>query len=153
MCLFCYKIIFTLINKILTYSPEETQEAGFNFASTIILSDVIGFTGELGSGKTQFIKGICKYFQVKDIVNSPTFLIVNEYKGSLNNKDITINHFDLYRLKSESELLSIGFDNYISENSICLIEWPDLAIQHLGIELKSVNFDYRNKENERIIYT
>lgn len=153
MRLYCFKSKKFPINKILTYSPEETFEAGYNFASTINLSDVLGFSGELGSGKTQFIKGICKYFQVKDIVNSPTFLIVNEYKGSLNNKEININHFDLYRLKSESELLSIGFDNYIAENSICLIEWPDLAIQHLGIELKSVNFDYGNNENERIIYT
>ncbi len=90
---------------------------------------------------------------MKDIVNSPTFLIVNEYKGLINNKEININHFDLYRLKSEIELISIGFDNYISENSICLIEWPGLAIQHLGIELKSVNFDYGNNEKERIIYT
>ncbi|MBN8568967.1 MAG: tRNA (adenosine(37)-N6)-threonylcarbamoyltransferase complex ATPase subunit type 1 TsaE [Ignavibacteria bacterium] len=141
------------INKIITYSPEETLDAGYKYASSVNISDVIGFTGELGSGKTQFIKGICKYFHVKDVVNSPTFLIVNEYKATMNIQEININHFDLYRLKSEGELLSIGFDNYISENSICLIEWPDLAIQHLGIEIKSVNFDYGNNENERIIYT
>ncbi|MBS1494232.1 MAG: tRNA (adenosine(37)-N6)-threonylcarbamoyltransferase complex ATPase subunit type 1 TsaE [Bacteroidetes bacterium] len=139
------------INKIITYSPEETLEAGYNYASSINLSDVIGFTGELGSGKTQFIKGICKFFNVKDVVNSPTFLIVNEYKGTIDNKSIDINHFDLYRLKNESELHSIGFDNYIGENSICLIEWPELAAEHLGIKLKSVNFDYGENENERII--
>lgn len=129
------------------------MQAGYSYASTISLSDVIGFTGELGSGKTQFIKGICKYFMVKDVVNSPTFLIVNEYKGNLEGKEININHFDLYRLKSEHELSSIGFDNYISSNTICLIEWPQLAEEHLGIKLKSINFDYGNNENERIIYT
>jgi tRNA threonylcarbamoyladenosine biosynthesis protein TsaE len=112
---------------------------------------VIGFSGELGSGKTQFIKGVCKYFQVKEVVNSPTFLIVNEYTGSLNGKEIKINHFDLYRLKSEDELFSIGFDNYITSDSICLIEWPILAEKHLAYKLKSVNFDYGGSENERII--
>jgi len=146
------KYFSTLINKILTYSPEETLEAGYAYASTINSSDVIGFTGELGSGKTQFIKGICKYFQVKDVVNSPTFLIVNEYKGALQDKEISINHFDLYRLKSAEDLLAIGFDNYISHNSVCLIEWPELAESYLGIKLKSVNFDYGTNENERVIY-
>ncbi len=141
------------INKIITYSPEETFEAGFKYASTVKLSDVIGFTGELGSGKTQFIKGICKYFEVKDNVNSPTFLIVNEYKGISEGKEMNINHFDLYRLKSEAELSSIGFDNYISSDSVCLIEWPKLAERYLGIELKSINFDYGKKENERVICT
>jgi len=69
----------------------------------------------------------------------------------LNEKEIYINHFDLYRLKSPEELSSIGFDNYVNPNSICLIEWPDLAESYLGIKLKSVNFDYGNNENERII--
>lgn len=96
---------------------------------------------------------MCKYFQVRDVVNSPTFLIVNEYKGIIEEKEININHFDLYRLKSETELSSIGFDNYISTDSICLIEWPDLASEHLGIKLKTVNFDYGKNENERIIHT
>lgn len=86
-------------------------------------------------------------------MNSPTFLIVNEYKGIFQSKEININHFDLYRLKSENELASIGFDSYFSPDSICLIEWPDLASEHLGIKLKSVNFDYGKNENERIIYT
>lgn len=63
-----------------------------------------------------------------------------------------MNHFDLYRLKTETELSSIGFDNYISKNSICLVEWPELAEKYLGIKLKSVNFDYGKNENERIIY-
>lgn len=139
------------INKILTYSPEETQAAGFEFASSINLSEVIGFKGELGSGKTQFIKGICKYFNVKEVVNSPTFLIVNEYKGEKNGKEVFINHFDLYRLKSDEDLLSIGFDNYITSNSICLVEWSELAEEHLNERLKTVSFDYGENENERII--
>jgi tRNA threonylcarbamoyladenosine biosynthesis protein TsaE len=86
-------------------------------------------------------------------VNSPTFLIVNEYKGFSGDKVININHFDLYRLKNESEFSTIGFDNYINESSICLIEWPELAEEHLGIKLKSVSFGYGKNENERVLYT
>ena len=86
-------------------------------------------------------------------MNSPTFLIVNEYRGVFNSKEININHFDLYRLKNENELSSIGFDNYINPNSICLIEWSALAESYLGIKLKSVNFDYGENEKERVIYT
>lgn len=78
-------------------------------------------------------------------------MIVNEYKGILNDEKISINHFDLYRLKFKEELSSIGFENYVNQNSICLIEWPELAESYLGIKLKSVNFDYGNNENERII--
>ena len=86
-----------------------------------------------------------------DVVNSPTFLLVNEYKGIFQSKEININHFDLYRLKTEQELSSIGFENYISQNSICLIEWCQLAEKYLGSKLKSVSFDYGKNENERII--
>ena len=80
---------------------------------------------------------------------------MNEYKGSLDSKEININHFDLYRLKSADELSTIGFDNYITDNSICLIEWPQIADDYLNIKLKSVNFEYGikecNNENERVI--
>lgn len=85
------------------------------------------------------------------MVNSPTFLIINEYKGVNESSEIALNHFDLYRLKSASELLSIGFNNYINENSICLIEWPQLAAEYLNSNLKSVKFEYGNNENERVI--
>lgn len=140
-------------NIILSKSEKQTISTGKKFASTILPGEIIGLKGNLGSGKTQFVKGIGEYFLVKDVVNSPTFLIVNQYTGT-NPKDgtkITINHFDLYRLKFKEELETIGFRDYIKNDSICLIEWCELAEDYLENNLNEVLFDFGKKENERII--
>jgi len=139
--------------KYLSNSPEETIELGMKYAQMLRLKNVIGLQGQLGSGKTQFVKGIAKYFNVKDIVNSPTFLILNEYIGKdpVRKDDIKINHFDFYRIESINELDVLGFDDFINDNSICLIEWCELAEEYMNTKLKKVKLDYGDKENERII--
>lgn len=143
----------TVLNEIISYSPEDTFAFGREYAVSLKRNSVTGLFGELGSGKTGFVKGVCDYFNVRDTVSSPTFIIVNEYIGySENDKSgITIYHFDLYRLKSLKELSEIGFENYLNENTICLIEWADLAKQYLRGNMKEVHFSYGKKENERII--
>ena len=140
-------------NIIITKSEKETISAGMDFAKSIKPGEVIGLKGNLGSGKTQFVKGISQYFKVKDVVNSPTFLIVNQYNGTepVSGKSITINHFDLYRLRFKEELETIGFEDYINDKSICLIEWCELAEEFLETGFKEVNFDFGNKDTERII--
>ncbi len=80
--------------------------------------------GRMGAGKTTLIKELCKALQVIDVVNSPTFSIVNEYKTVSGE---SVFHFDLYRIKSPVELLDIGYEEYLFSDSICLIEWPELA--------------------------
>jgi tRNA threonylcarbamoyladenosine biosynthesis protein TsaE len=129
-------------------SQEDTKNLGHEFAERLSPGDIVGLYGELGTGKTQFVKGICEYFQITDKVNSPTFTIVNEYRGSR----IRINHFDLYRLKNIAELKEIGFDNYNDVNSICLIEWADIADKYLEGKIIRVNFDYGEGSTDRIIY-
>lgn len=135
------------ITKFISHSAEETVLKGFEFAALLEHGDIVGLFGDLGSGKTQFVKGICDYFEVKDNVSSPTFIIVNEYSG----KNIKINHFDLYRLKNISEFKEIGFDNYTAEKSICLIEWAELADSYLGGNIIKVNFEYGTNASDRII--
>ena len=81
-------------------------------------------SGKMGAGKTTLIKSICSALNVVDIVNSPTFSIVNEYK-TLQGKSIY--HFDLYRIKSPLELLDLGYEEYIDSGCFCLIEWPEMA--------------------------
>ena len=139
--------------KILSYSPEETIDLGRVFARTLKLKDVIGLQGRLGSGKTQFVKGIACYFKVTDIVNSPSFLIINEYKGidPVTKRDVNLNHFDFYRLDKKEELDVLGFEEFISDDSICIIEWCELAEEYLNAELKKVVFEYGKCENERIV--
>ena len=80
--------------------------------------------GDMGSGKTTFIKAICNALNVTDQVTSPTFSLVNEYEGTEGHR---VFHFDLYRLKSEEELFDIGFEEYLSQKAYVFIEWPDLA--------------------------
>ena len=78
-------------SKITVNTPEETFKAGYEFAKTLKAGDIITLDGDLGAGKTVFTKGICHYFNVTDYVVSPTYTIVNEYKG-----DISVYHFDIY---------------------------------------------------------
>lgn len=143
----------SLEQKIISHSPDETFVAGKNFAENIYPGSVTGFFGELGTGKTHFIKGVCDYFSIKESVSSPTFIIVNEYSGILGKEKtpVKIFHFDLYRLKSISDLINIGFENYINDNSICLIEWAELASEYLDGSLTRIFFEHGNLENERII--
>ncbi len=96
------------------------------------------FEGEMGAGKTTFIKAFCKALQVTSELSSPTFSIVNEYECLNKNK---IYHFDLYRLKNKNELFDIGFDEYLYSGNYCFIEWPQLAIDflpELSIKIKIV---------------
>lgn len=96
--------------------------AGFHtFLTENPTVSVVLFEGEMGAGKTTFIKAICRELGVTDSVSSPTFSIVNEYESS-NGKRIY--HFDFYRIKDESEALDIGFYEYLDSGNLCLIEWP-----------------------------
>ena len=84
--------------------------------------NIICFYGEMGVGKTTFIKEICKNLFVDDNVSSPTFSIVNQYKTKQNK---IIYHFDFYRLETEEEAYDMGYEEYFFQNDLCLIEWPE----------------------------
>ncbi len=120
-------------------SPEETIELGRRLGSQLKGGEVIAVCGPLGSGKTNLIKGIAAGAGAKDPrdVNSPTFVIVNEYAGRLD-----IYHIDAYRLNSVSEFEMLGFDDFCYSRSVVLIEWADKiesalqAIDYIRIELE-----------------
>ncbi|RPI19754.1 MAG: tRNA (adenosine(37)-N6)-threonylcarbamoyltransferase complex ATPase subunit type 1 TsaE [Ignavibacteriae bacterium] len=134
---------------MLSKSPEETQKYGKAIGSVLKDKDIVLFYGELGSGKTQLIKGICSALGVKQVVNSPTFIIVNEYVSG-DNKNIY--HFDLYRLKSAEEVIDIGLDDYLKDRGIILIEWPELIEDILPAGSKKVFISHVNgNENSRYI--
>jgi tRNA threonylcarbamoyladenosine biosynthesis protein TsaE len=107
---------------IITKNETETINLGVKIASSLKNGDVIALYGDLGSGKTRLVKGICMGLDVKQMVNSPTFIIVNEYSSQKFHK---IYHFDLYRMKTEDEVLAMGFEDYLNNESIVLIEWPE----------------------------
>ena len=125
------------VEKYTSNSEEETLELGRKFAERLKAGDVVAIEGDLGSGKTEFIKGIGEYFNVEDTVNSPTFTIMNHYTGMLDDEEIDIFHIDLYRIENEKELAEIGFDECLhSPEYIKLIEWPNKA----GDRINNLNY-------------
>ena len=103
---------------------QELDEIGNQLLKNFGNQKKIVFFGEMGVGKTTLIKSICKALNVKDIVTSPTFSVVNEYQTDIGN---TIFHFDFFRIKEKEELLDLGLEEYIYSDNYCLIEWPEKA--------------------------
>lgn len=83
---------------------------------------IYAFVGKMGAGKTTFIKALCRSLGVEEEVSSPTFSLVNEYRGSV---EKTIFHFDFYRIETETEAYDIGLEEYLDSGNYCFIEWPD----------------------------
>jgi tRNA threonylcarbamoyladenosine biosynthesis protein TsaE len=83
---------------------------------------IYAFVGKMGAGKTTFIKALCCSLGVEEEVSSPTFSLVNEYRGSV---EKTIFHFDFYRIETETEAYDIGLEEYLDSGNYCFIEWPD----------------------------
>jgi len=127
-----YRLVSTDFEKI-SSSAEQTVEFGRRLGSRLRGGEVIGICGPLGSGKTHLIKGIADGAGAKNPkdVTSPTFVIVNEYKGRLD-----IFHIDAYRLNSVSEFDMLGFDDFCYPQSVVLIEWAD------KVESALENLDY-----------
>ena len=117
----------------------------YNFAKNLKKGDIIILSGELGSGKTKFVQGILRYFNLENEISSPTFTIVNEYSSD----NVKIFHFDLYRLEDIDEFYAIGGDEYL-QNGICIFEWgeilePELKEKYIKIsyEKDPINLDKR----------
>lgn len=130
-----------------THSERATIECGEQFAKQLKPGDVVALYGDLGSGKTHFIQGICKGLGVSGHVASPTFTIVNEYEAG----GIGIYHFDFYRLTSAREIRDIGFDEYTQRGGICLIEWAEKADDLLPVQRYDVRIDSADDPNTRNI--
>ena len=134
-------------NPVITHSAAETLQLGRTFASSLRPSDVVALYGNLGSGKTQFAKGICLGLGVRRHVVSPTFTILNEYVEG----KYPVYHFDFYRLRSLSELAEVGFDEYLFGDGVCLLEWANLVAQALPAERYDVTLDPGKDRNQRVI--
>ncbi|MBI5476401.1 MAG: tRNA (adenosine(37)-N6)-threonylcarbamoyltransferase complex ATPase subunit type 1 TsaE [Ignavibacteriales bacterium] len=132
---------------IITKSEIETINSGREFSLNIRSGTTVALSGDLGSGKTRFIKGVCDGLGVREHVSSPTFTIVNEYRGST----LKIFHFDFYRINSAAELKEIGFEEYIEGGGVCLIEWADRVQEILPDKRYDIIFKLGNNESERII--
>ena len=104
-------------------SLENIREAAKEFIKATGDNTVFAFNGNMGAGKTTFIKAICEELGVTDVINSPTFAILNEYYSPTANKPIY--HFDFYRIKNICEATDIGTEDYFYSGALCFIEWPE----------------------------
>lgn len=135
------------IIKVITTSFQETQKLAANFAKNLPKGAVVAFFGDLGCGKTTFIKGLVSALakNKKVNVNSPTFIYLNIYKVKF-----PIYHFDLYRIKNKNHFYAMGFEEYLSSDGICLIEWAENIKEILPPNAIIIKMKHL-KENQREI--
>ncbi len=104
---------------------EGLEEAAKAFVAAMGERSVFAFYGKMGAGKTTFIKALCKALGIEDIVNSPTFALVNEYRSDTTGE--LVYHFDFYRINKIEEVYDMGYEDYFYSGAVCLIEWPELV--------------------------
>ena len=106
--------------EFITNAPEQTEEIGCALGKVIKPGTVIAYRGDLGAGKTAFTRGLARGLGCTGRVTSPTFTIVNEYRGN-----IPLFHFDMYRLDSSDALFDIGWEDYLDRGGVCAVEWSE----------------------------
>ena len=102
-------------------SEQETEAIGRELAQRLAPGAVVAFTGDLGAGKTAFVRGMAQGLGISQRVTSPTFTIVNEYEGGA----LPLFHFDMYRLDSADDLFDIGWEDYLARGGVCAVEWSE----------------------------
>ena len=129
-----------------SHSPDDTIAFAEKVGSILKGGDIIAYKGGMGAGKTTFTRGLCKGLGLPDEVTSPTFALVNEYRGD----EITLYHFDMYRISGEGDLETTGFYDYISPESVIAVEWSENIEDCLPKHIITIEIETTD-ENERKI--
>ncbi len=130
-----------------TKTPAETEAVGETLAAALCPGAVVAFTGDLGAGKTAFVRGLARGLGIGERVTSPTFTIVNEYEGGR----LPLFHFDMYRLSSSDELFDIGWEDYLARGGVCAVEWSENVDDALEGAVIRVDIRRGESDGERII--
>jgi len=137
-----------MAEKIICKTTDEYAEAGKFLLKAHSDKRVFAFYGKMGVGKTTMIKAICNNLGVKEIVNSPSFAIINEYKTSSSE---SVYHIDFYRIKNLKEAFDIGYEDYLYSGSYCFIEWPEKIEELLPEDIINVKIEEDEKDGSRIV--
>jgi len=135
-----------LMKQLLIRNEEETRKFGKDLASRLKPGDVVCLIGELGTGKTTLTKAIAEGLGIDDIVTSPTFTIVHEYKSGR----LPLYHFDVYRIEDEDEMYEIGVEEYFYGQGVCVVEWADRIMEIVPDYSIVITLYYGQEEGTRI---
>jgi len=131
------------MQEIISHSAEETLNIGTEFVKKLNNGAVVALSGDLGAGKTVFVKGMAMGLGITGPILSPTFTLLRQYPG--------FNHFDVYRITDPEELLEIGFDEFLGGEAITVIEWAELVEELLPKDYVTVTIKRTEKDDERKI--
>ncbi|MCD8261844.1 MAG: tRNA (adenosine(37)-N6)-threonylcarbamoyltransferase complex ATPase subunit type 1 TsaE [Bacteroides sp.] len=124
--------------EILIKTPHKLHEAAQTFIEKMDGQKIFAFYGKMGAGKTTFIKAVCEVLGVEDVINSPTFAIINEYQAPGADP---VYHFDFYRINRPEEAYDFGYEDYLYSGNLCFIEWPELIEELLPRESVKVTIE------------
>ena len=128
-------------------SPAETEDLGAALAERLKPGTVVAFSGDLGAGKTAFVRGMARGLGISERVTSPTFTIVNEYEGGR----LPLFHFDMYRLGSSDELFDVGWEDYLVRGGVCAVEWSENVSDAMEGDCIRVDIRRGAHDNQRLI--
>jgi tRNA threonylcarbamoyladenosine biosynthesis protein TsaE len=134
----------------ISHSPAETESLGEKFGRAAECGLVIALNGDLGAGKTQFVKGLARGLGISTRIHSPTFTLVNEYGGGR----LKLFHLDLYRLETRAQILSAGIGEFLSPDGVTVIEWAERIydLRFTIYDLKKVRIEIVSESERKIIY-
>lgn len=140
------------MKKYTSKSPNETKKLAKKIAKDFKGGEILALSGNLGTGKTQFTKGLAEYFKIKNPITSPTFVVMKIYPVKKNKNINKLSHMDVYRLETGEDALAIGLGEYMEDkNCLTIIEWAERIKNILPKDTIWIKFDYGEKDNERNI--
>ena len=137
------------MTEIIINGTQDLPRAARVFLDHIGDSRVIAFYRSMGAGKTTFITALCEALGVRDVVNSPTFTIVNEYRDGAGEP---VYHFDFYRINRLSEALDIGLYEYFDSGALCLVEWPEMIEELLPEDVLKVQILVDDADTRTLLF-
>lgn len=129
-------------------SLDHIHEAAREFIAAMGDNTVFALYGKMGAGKTTFIKALCQELGVEDVVTSPTFAVINEYRSDIAGE--LIYHFDFYRIKKLEEVYDMGYEDYFYSGALCFIEWPELVEELLPDNTIKVTIEEQEDGSRRL---
>jgi tRNA threonylcarbamoyladenosine biosynthesis protein TsaE len=134
----------------ISHSPAQTERVGQRLGEHLRQGDLLLLVGTFGVGKTHLSKGIARGLGSDDLVTSPSFVLVNEYRAGPQHRRIPIFHVDLYRLADEAELTTIGLEELWSGDGVCLVEWPERAQAMLPADHLAIHIQHLSETKRRL---